>query len=291
MLTTDEIDKIQHRPTENLDAYDSYLNYKQLVASGGGNLREKIALLEEAVTHDPGFAEAWAQLAIEYIFTWETQNREEAELRTKAYDAIEQAKRQDPNIAFIPYALSSFAMRESRDPEESVSYLSQALSLDPGFYLAHWRLVHRYHALGMMPEAQKHAEIAVRMNPLDFAPNWDLLVSYQRQRLWENAYALIEKNTEASISSQWPLLRMETEYLETGSMEAFTSSLESLQWPNQLLVQALIDRDYANALIHLRARDGQVGFHFFSESNFQLSHSVIIALIHFIQDERDNWRE
>ncbi len=291
VLTQDEQNKIQHRPTQNLDAYDSYLKFRKLVASGGGNLRAKIALLEEAIAHDPSFAEAWAQLAIECIFTWESENREEPELRTRAYEAMEQAERHGPDLAFIPYAWSSFAMRESRDPEESVLQLLNALAIEPGFYLAHWRLVHRYKTLGRISEAQHHAEIAVRRNPLDFAPNWDLLTCYQRQRKWSEAYALIDKNEKTSSGGQWPFLRIETEYLETGDIGLVRSSFESLDWPEQQLRLALVNRDFPRALARLEEREPESWFHFFSESNFQLSNPVLAALVHFAQDDEDNWLE
>ncbi len=51
------------RVTADLQAYELYLRGRQLFAQRGANLPPARELLEQAVAHDPRFAEAWATLA------------------------------------------------------------------------------------------------------------------------------------------------------------------------------------------------------------------------------------
>jgi TolB-like protein len=142
VLSPKEIAQIEYRPTEDQQAYDSYVKFRNLLALGESSVEageRKIELLEEAVTHDPDFADAWAQLAIECIYSWHRRDREDRALWTRAHHAIKQAQRIDSDLAYIPYALSSFAVNEDLDPEASINYLLKALANDPSFQLVYWR--------------------------------------------------------------------------------------------------------------------------------------------------------
>jgi hypothetical protein len=64
-LSPQEQKNIAERPTTNLQAYDLYLQAKQLVANwrfageGANDLPKAIKLLEEAIQNDPKFALAY----------------------------------------------------------------------------------------------------------------------------------------------------------------------------------------------------------------------------------------
>src|SRR6266567_3009270 len=56
--------KKSQRPTQDMEAYDNYLEARALITQRtADNLRRAAALLESAVQRDPGFAKAWAALA------------------------------------------------------------------------------------------------------------------------------------------------------------------------------------------------------------------------------------
>ena len=68
VLTPEELEKIERRPTDNQEAYDYFVKHRQLTErSSLANWDEKIAPLQKAVALDPKFAEAWARLSIERI--------------------------------------------------------------------------------------------------------------------------------------------------------------------------------------------------------------------------------
>ena len=64
-LTPEEIKKIEKKPTENLEAYNYYLqgNYYYWKAYGSGDNNTAIELYEKAIRLDPGFALAYTGIA------------------------------------------------------------------------------------------------------------------------------------------------------------------------------------------------------------------------------------
>ena len=62
-LAPDQKQQLAERPTKNLAAYDAYLRARAIVAQDPAGVRRRIALLEEAVSSDSTFADAWSQLS------------------------------------------------------------------------------------------------------------------------------------------------------------------------------------------------------------------------------------
>ncbi len=61
----------RQRPTENMQAYDLYLQGLELFGQRGDGLRAAVGLLEQAVALDPDFAAAWATLAAVHSVIWD----------------------------------------------------------------------------------------------------------------------------------------------------------------------------------------------------------------------------
>jgi TolB-like protein len=109
-LTPDEIKKIEKRPTENLEAYNYYLqgNYYYWKGGGWGDNNTAIELYNKAIGLDPGFALAFTGIAKclldEY---WNYQDHSEDILR-KSRQEIEKAFEIDPNLPDAHLALGIY---------------------------------------------------------------------------------------------------------------------------------------------------------------------------------------
>jgi tetratricopeptide (TPR) repeat protein len=261
----------------------------------GGGLEEewinqKIGHLEQAVAYDPEFAEAWANLAIDCIFTWNDNNRKDSSYYMRAHEALQQAKRTGPDLPYYHYALSSFAIREHRDPEAAINHLLRALAIDPTFHFAHWRLGAHYYTLGRLAEAQHHFETVLRSEPLLYFPNVNLVQVYMRRGLWNEAIALIQKNKDrANADSRWEFLIPRARYLQSGNKELIRNTIDigarERNSANLLTAGALLDRDYPLALDHLRERDPEERISIYPRLGFGITHSQLLeALIRFAQD-------
>ncbi|NOX94385.1 MAG: hypothetical protein GXP04_04615, partial [Alphaproteobacteria bacterium] len=115
--------------TQNLDAYELYLEANALFTiRNKANLPKIMALYEAVVAGDPGFARAWAGLAGAYYVApdWDVIDRDYAHL---SETAARRAISLNPNLA-MPYAVLA-------DPDKASGYvgafanLDKALALDP----------------------------------------------------------------------------------------------------------------------------------------------------------------
>lgn len=165
-LTTAERTRIEQRPTDDLEAYEFYL--RGLAVSNLGfteaNERRSIAMYEQAVELDPGFAEAWARLAAEHDnMIWLGYDRSEARERdaaaalerarelapdhyqtvlteaehayhrrryAEAIERFERARSLRPNDAEAVSGLAFVRRRQGR-VDETIRLLTRALTLDP----------------------------------------------------------------------------------------------------------------------------------------------------------------
>ena len=105
--------------TADMQAYDVYLKGRAALRQRDG---EAIALFEQAVAADPGFAPAWAGLAIAY--------QSIVEDNSKAMDAARKALDIDPDNVDALDALAS-TLRDAFRWTEAEALYDRALSIDP----------------------------------------------------------------------------------------------------------------------------------------------------------------
>ncbi len=220
VITPEVTAKIEYRPTENQEAYDLFLENRRLVQTSLGNLDKKSAVLEQAVALDPNFAEAWAQLAIEYREWWRQRWAlvdRDPELLAKAEAALDKAKALKPNMAYIPYAQTFFT--DIR--EDKIQLLLHALSLDPNFNAVKRMLGSNYFSQGRLAEAQHQLEEIYRSDPLNDTSTAILVDVYCARRMWDKALGVIEKALDLSLDDydgseiDWRLNFVHVSYLKS----------------------------------------------------------------------------
>lgn len=286
VISPETIAKIEYRPTENQEAYDLYIKYRDMIENVSRRYDEKAALLEKALALDPQFAEAWANLAPEYIVWWASTGRNNSELLAKAHAALERAIELEPTLPTINMSRSHFALWEEKDREASIQYLLDALAADPGFDYAQWQLSTRYSRSGKLAEAQFHAEAGLRADPLSFKRNRSLAGIYPLQKRWDQARALIRKILERTDRADyWQRSLARIDYWQSGNRQAYLDALKTIpgfqENENRKAEHALLSRDYPAALRHLEA-GGELG------GTRILASSLSGELLKFDRDKADN---
>lgn len=114
----------------NGEAYALYLNARGLLRSAnpqsGG---EAVALLEQAVRVDPGYAPAWASLAEALLLDGRTKGPDGLiAVLPRAHNAARRALQLDPRLANAHAVLAGVLGTETRD---AVAHLRRAAELDP----------------------------------------------------------------------------------------------------------------------------------------------------------------
>ncbi|HTE50171.1 MAG TPA: hypothetical protein VK698_04810 [Kofleriaceae bacterium] len=177
------------------EAYEAVIRARYLsVRTTDADSRAAIALLERAVSLEPEWAPAHAELAAAYVtrlsFVTPEQTRE---LEQKAFAAAERAVSLDPDLPEAYLARGDLLWTPSQRfaHERAAQEFRHALSLNPSSDQAHRRLARVYVHVGFFEEARQHADIALAINP----SNGQALNSRAQVLLWtgndEDALAVL----------------------------------------------------------------------------------------------------
>jgi serine/threonine protein kinase/cytochrome c-type biogenesis protein CcmH/NrfG len=229
-LTGREAQALAVKPTDNPDAYDAYLRGLASEARSGYStdpLRKAIGFYERAVQLDPKFALGWARLsraeARSYFHAGDTTsgspdaakraldnaqklqpNAPDTQLALGWYQCyvlrdyglakttFKEASKILPSSSEVPDALAAVARRLG-NWDESITYLEQALALDPRNADLLGGLGFTYAVLRQFPEARKFYDRALDILPNDVDLMAVKATIYQAEGNLEKAAALLAK--------------------------------------------------------------------------------------------------
>ncbi|HUP00568.1 MAG TPA: protein kinase [Gemmatimonadota bacterium] len=149
------------RPADEA-AYELYLR-SLAVGSGPGDTTIAIGMLERAVELDPSYAQAWAELGSRYH---DDGNYGSGGLRAyrQAEEALRSALELDPEL--LPAAIQlTLIETESGELEGAYRAIRGLLAHRPDSSLAHFARSYVLRYGGMMEEARRECEIALRLDP------------------------------------------------------------------------------------------------------------------------------
>jgi TolB-like protein len=200
-LLEPERERIETRPTDNLQAYDYFLRgndyYGRSVAPQ--DMESGIRLYSQAVDLDPEFAHAWARLAqahLRYFWFGYDESRDHVGLAKAAVDralelapdlseahtalgfyhywghldyeaALQEftiAREAKPNDAVL-WSGVSFVNRRQGNWQESLEAMDRAIELDPRSYEFFWNQGLTRQVLGSYDEAEQLYDLAISLAP------------------------------------------------------------------------------------------------------------------------------
>jgi adenylate cyclase len=171
---------IEQRGTSSAEAYNLYLMARKYWVSGNyGDVRREqraIRLCQRAVELDPGYAQAWAlialaQVSMQYYFDAPCDN---------ALDAAERALSIDPTIAEA-YAVKARVLSEVLNFADAEIELAKALELGPNSWEVNREAARIAYGQRKIDEAIHHYEKAVSLSDTDYHSWAMLLTLYQAQ--------------------------------------------------------------------------------------------------------------
>jgi eukaryotic-like serine/threonine-protein kinase len=144
------------------EAYDLYLRSVALPHEGGFN-KEGISMLERAIGIDPSYAPAWAALGLRYYY--ESQYAAGgAEMYRRSDSAFERALTLDPNLMLAAQMLSN-SLTDSGDLRGAYKQARAVLKRRPDSASAHFALAYVLRYAGLLDEAGRECDIALRLDP------------------------------------------------------------------------------------------------------------------------------
>jgi tetratricopeptide (TPR) repeat protein len=174
VITPEEAAQIEKIPTDNLEAYDLFLQGREYMYNGGDeNLFQAIALYKEAVELDPDFAMAHANISISYYFMDRYQAEKKYLEEINSY--ADRAMLLDPDLELSLIAKGMYYIN-SREFELAIPYLERGLELNPNSLLLINILSDFY--TSVIPNTEKYLAYALKALRLEFPSTDSASVSF-----------------------------------------------------------------------------------------------------------------
>jgi len=164
-LKDSELADVANVPTENVAAYDLYLQARRFAQNETmSDYRTAIDLFEESLSLDPGFKYAWIGLARAHMTNYWVYGGNPAD-RDLAFEAIENARSIDPDFAELFMAEGFYWYWGALDYERALYKIDKAIEMMPGNDEAYmWRgWVSR--RAGLWEQAVQSMQEALKLNP------------------------------------------------------------------------------------------------------------------------------
>ncbi len=122
--------RLSGQPTTNLAAYEAYMRGKGSEGSMDiPTLRSAVAFLEQAVSLDPSFAQAWAGLSVARSFLY-MNSIPRPELGEAARSAAERSLKISPSLPDARYAMSCYHLMVLKDNVRALEEADKGLAID-----------------------------------------------------------------------------------------------------------------------------------------------------------------
>jgi TolB-like protein len=254
VLTGEEQQTLEQKPTENVDAYGWYLRGKAASKGYGrqsAEIDKSIAFFQSAIDLDPQFAAAYAELAIDWTERFWGSNRLGDELQ-HAYDALEHAKALAPESAETLTAEGYYHYWGHLDYALAIAAFDRALLREPGSYLALRGKAYALRRLGRLDESITAIRKVVSLDPLYVEILADLGYSLLHIGQHEQARVLLNRATALGVENQFFQYVLAESLLLRGKLEQAWQAIVSASVGSQdmqgfyLDIQLLVARAQEN---------------------------------------------
>lgn len=264
VVTPAELEQIEKSPTENLVAYDYYLQgLEHHYTETKEGWEKAIPLFKQAIEDDPEFALAYANISIAYYQLDKVQNQKEYQQQINNYADKALLYDSKSDISLIAKALYYMYTEEYR---LALPHLEKALEYNPNSSAVAAVLSILYGSY--LPDTAKHLKYALMRAQLDIAVNDSIAKSYVYLELsnaliqtgfTDEALTYIDKSLDQNPQNTYaPYLKTLILFAKDGNMER-TSKLLKMEWKKDTTRLDILkevanfhyyQEDYTNALFY-----------------------------------------
>jgi TolB-like protein/Tfp pilus assembly protein PilF len=202
-LTTREAERIERRPTENLEAYRLYVQGRALLDQRSDpGIRQAVGYFRRALAADSSYALAWAGLADARSLLSLYGYAPPDSVLPMAQRAAERAVALDPGLA-EGHASLALVNDYRRNGPTAVRQYRRALEQNPNYARAHQWLGNLYLALGQLEAARTHLRTAADLDPMSPSIHAALAGVYNRQRPPRTEQALRHTARAKALASDY----------------------------------------------------------------------------------------
>jgi len=217
-LSPEEKAQIRKKPTENMEAYNLYLQgrwfwNKRTV----GGFQKAIEYFEEAIEIDPNYALAYAGIADSYIVMGSYGFRGLS--FPKAKEAALKALEIDSMLTEAHASLGNIKFGYDFDWKGSEKEFKRAIELNPNYATAHHWYVYLLLCLSRSDEAIREMRRALELDPLSLAINRDVGEVLYYAREYDKAAEALQRAIELDPNFTWSHAILGYVYLQKSMYE------------------------------------------------------------------------
>jgi len=247
-LSPEEKQRIEQKPTDNLEAYDYYLQGREyeLRSYEKKDLEIAIELFEKAVKTDPNFAEAFASISRQHSRMYWYGHDRSPERLGKAKEAIDIGLNLKPDDPWVRATNGLYFYWGFRDYARALDEFSFAQRKDPcnGWYKAFIAFIER--RLGRFQDALQNLKIALQHDPRSQSLAKEIGYTYEALRMYTEAENYYERAIALApdVASNY-IFKALTSIWKTGSTESARQVLHraSKRVSSDDLIWYLVDFD------------------------------------------------
>ncbi len=248
-----EREMVESRPTENLEAYQAYL--RGLDSTGRRTYSKddrllEVQMFERAVELDPGFVQAWAQLAMAHAALMNLGYDNSPERLAASRAAVDRALEIEPESPEAHIALVYHYYWGKRDYDAALATLADAEKLAPGegrLLRANAWIARRQ---GRWDDAIHFATEAARLDPVASDLPRELGVMFLSTRDAESAIEALDRSIALAPDQQAAYALKALVHWQEGDLTAGRAALEELPGEESTFsawfsfLQAFYERDW-----------------------------------------------
>ena len=279
VLSPDEINKIEKRPTENPVAFNYYLqgNFYYWKGNNSGDNNTAIELYEKAIVLDPEFALAYTGIALCLLDQYWSYRDHSENVLAKSKKAIDKAFEIDPNLSEVHIALGVYYYYGSLNYAEALEQFELALKAQPKNSEVIWWSAAVNRRLGNWEIAKSGFAKASELDPRspylaeEVAETYELLRDYPKSEEYYNISIMLYPDFTFSYSHFSRMLlswkgdtKKAREILGNAALNNKSSVSDSLIIETRILID-IYDGNYEEALkdlSHLKSDVIQTQFYF-----------------------------
>ena len=229
-LSPEEKERIEQKPTDNLEAYDYYLQGREYAERSyeRNDLEIAIELFEKAVSADPNFAEAFAGISMKHSqMYWFGYDRSPERL-AKAKEAIDKALNLKPDEPLVRVANGYYYFWGFRDYARGLDEFSFAQRKEPGNALYNASIAYIQRRLGKFEDALQNLKIAFQYDPRSNTIAKEVGYTYWALRMYTEAEGYFDRaiSLVPDIAASY-ISKALTHIYKTGSTEGARQVLDN----------------------------------------------------------------
>ena len=206
-ISANEINNIHKRSTQNLEAYDRYLQGLYFWNKGTfPDLWKAIGFFNQAIQLDSGYSKAWSGMADCYSALGYASYEKPADAFLKAEQAANKALQLDSTLAEPHTSLGYIKFYYYWDWPGAQKEFLTSIRLNPSYIMAYDSYCYYLTAMERFPEAREVIEKAVQLDPLSARMNTDLGFNLYYMHHYDEAISTLK--TSLSLNPKYGLARI-----------------------------------------------------------------------------------